>query len=799
MAKIKSRKHIATTPLVALAASLPLASHAATKEEKVTQLPTIEVTAQEIYKANTVSSPKYTQPLVDTPQTIQVIKKEILQEQGAASLVEALRNTPGITLQMGENGNTSAGDTFQMRGFSTQTSTYVDGIRDLGAVSRDVFNLEQIEVVKGPSGAEAGRGSASGYINLVTKLPKTENSREVSARYNTAENARLTADINQTISESTAIRLNMMGQDGGVEGRDVIENNGWAIAPSIAFGLDSDTRLYLYSQHIRQNNIPDGGIPTVGMKGFYGYTSSYANDKNLALRDQIREAINNSADMQKVNKALQNAPEVDRSNFYGSVNDYEDISSDMISAKIESDFSENIKFTNISRLGKTSMKRALTGINAINAPSATVTVNPDNSYTYKFNYGSFDPDNRDTWAISRSHQGVDQENKILANTSNLNINFKTGAVEHDLVAGLEFLREQQISRTLSTQKPGTKAPTTPAANLYNPNHDDVMPELVYTGAYSDGETKTAAAYLFDTVKLLDNRLQLNGGVRLDYYHTDYEALAVATNATTLAITKTPTHLKAHDTLVSWKLGSLFKPTENSSLYVSYAKSLTPPGSANFSLSDTGANSSAAKPQKTNHYEVGGKWDVLKNKLALTSAIYHTENENQFTQDPITKESIQEGKTRVQGVELGVVGQITNAWNISAGVAHMKTKQKNQQSFNTTTGEKTITDSVRWSPDWTASLWTTYDIAGFKLGLGARYVDEQKRVITDSTAPANMPKVPSYVVFDAMAGYSLNKNASVNLNVYNLADKDYISALNNGGSRFVLGQPRSAALTFNYKF
>jgi catecholate siderophore receptor len=515
--------------------------------------------------------------------------------------VEALRNTPGITLQMGENGNTSAGDTFQMRGFSTQTSTYVDGIRDLGAVSRDVFNLEQIEVVKGPSGAEAGRGSASGYINLVTKLPKAENSREVSARYNTAENARLTADINQAISESTAIRLNVMGQDGGVEGRDVIENNGWAIAPSIAFGLDSDTRLYLYSQHIRQNNIPDGGIPTVGMKGFY------------------------NSDAQ-----LNNAKEVNRSNYYGSINDYEDIDADMFTAKIESDFSENIKFTNTTRYGKSQMNRALTGINGL---SRTI---PNTTPAQQSN-------NPNDWTVSRSHQGVDQENKILANTSNLNINFKTGAVEHDLVAGLEFLQEQQISRTLSTQKPGTKAPTTPAANLYNPNHDDVMPELVYTGAYSDGETKTAAAYLFDTVKLLDNRLQFNGGVRLDYYHTDYEALAVATNATTLAITKTPTHLKAHDTLVSWKLGSLFKPTENSSLYVSYAKSLTPPGSANFSLSDTGANSSAAKPQKTNHYEVGGKWDVLKNKLALTSAIYHTENENQFTQDPITKNLFKKAK------------------------------------------------------------------------------------------------------------------------------------------------------------
>ncbi|RZF49782.1 catecholate siderophore receptor Fiu [Acinetobacter halotolerans] len=748
MAKIKSRKHLGTPQLVALAASLPLTAHAATAQENVKKLPTIEVRAENSYKADEISSPKYTQPLVDTPQTIQVIKKELLQEQGAASLIEALRNTPGITLQMGENGNTSAGDTFQMRGFSTQTSTYVDGVRDLGAVSRDVFNLEQIEVVKGPSGAEAGRGSASGYINLVTKLPKAENSSEVSARYNTAENARLTADINQAINENVAIRFNAMGQDGGVEGRDVVENNGWAVAPSIAFGLNTDTRFYLYSQHIRQRNIPDGGIPTIGMKGFY------------------------NADAE-INKA----PAVDRSNYYGNINDYEDIDADMITAKIESDFGENVQFTNTTRYGKSQMNRVLTGINAIDKD------------------GSSDPKN---WKIARSYQGVNQENKILANLSALNFNFKTGVVEHDLVAGLEFLQEQQISRTLATQMPGQTTITPPPANLYNPNHHDEMPKLVYTGAYGNGETQTAAAYLFDTIKLLNNRLQFNGGVRVDYYHTTYDALAIAA-ATAV---ETPTDLKAHDTLVSWKLGSLFKPTENSSVYASYAKSLTPPGSANFNLSDAtsgtqAANNPRGKAQETHHYEIGGKWDVLKNKLALTTAVYHTENENQFTVDPITLEPMQEGKTRVQGVELGVVGQITDAWNISAGVAHMKTKQLDQARISN--GSLLKTDSVRWSPDWTASLWTTYDIAGFKLGLGARYVDEQKRVVDVTDAPANMPKVPSYVVFDAMAGYSINKNASVNLNVYNLADKEYISALNNGGSRFVLGQPRSAALTFNYKF
>jgi catecholate siderophore receptor len=749
MAQIKSRKHNRNAQLVALAASLPLMAHAANTQD-VTQLPTITVKsdAENKYKADKVSSPKYTQPLVDTPQTVSVIKKELLKEQGATSLVEALRNTPGITLQLGENGNTSAGDAFQMRGFSTQTSTYVDGIRDLGAVTRDVFNLEQIEVVKGPSGAEAGRGSASGYINLATKLPHAENSREVSATYNTAEHARLTADMNQVINGGTAFRLNAMGQDGGVEGRDFIENNSGAIAPSIAFGLDSDTRLYLYSQHIRQRNIPDGGIPTVGMKGFYNADS-----------------------------ALASAPKVSRENYYGQANDHEDVDADMYTAKIENDLAENVKLTNITRLGKTSMNRVLTGINTGSAGLRT--------------NGSTDPKD---WEVNRSRQGIDQENKILANQTTLNLNLTTGAIEHDVVAGLEFLKEQQHTKTMATQMPGQTTVATSWANLYNPDRNEAMPGLMYNGGYTQGETDTAAAYLFDTLKF-GERFQLNGGVRIDYYDTEYDALTLPSSNSSLV----PSSFAAHDTLFSWKLGSLFKPTSKSSVYASYAKSLTPPGSANFSLSADGLNSAAAKPQETHHYEIGTKWDLLNDQLALNAAAYYTENENQFTQDAITQESIQQGKTTVKGVELSAVGKITDAWNVSAGVAHMKTEQEDQLSVNATTGAITRTNNVRWSPEWTASLWSTYDIAGFKLGLGARYVDEQKRLITDSTAAANMPNIPGYVVFDAMAGYSLNKNASVNLNVYNLADKEYISTLNNGGGRVILGQPRSAALTFNYKF
>ncbi len=103
-----------------------------------------------------------------------------------------------------------------------------------------------------------------------------------------------------------------------------------------------------------------------------------------------------------------------------------------------------------------------------------------------------------------------------------------------------------------------------------------------------------------------------------------------------------TDLSTHDTLLSWKLGAVYKPTLNSSIYAAYAKSLTPPGSANFSLSDRAMTQSMRKPQETHHYEVGSKWELLQGKLALAAAAYRTENENQSTIDPISQLAVQGG-------------------------------------------------------------------------------------------------------------------------------------------------------------
>lgn len=759
MAHIRSRKHRGKKHLVALATlALPVAAQAQQSTEQTLPPVKVEAGADVPYKTDRVANPKFTQPLVDTPQTISVINKEVLREQGAGSLMEALRNTPGITQQLGENGNTSAGDTFQLRAFSTSTATFVDGIRDLGAITRDVFNLEQVEVAKGPAGTDVGRGAAAGYINLVTKLPTRFDAYGGSVTWNTADNKRATADLNKQIGETAAVRLNVMAQGGGVEGRDHVENEGFGVAPSFALGLGTPTRFYLYSQHIRQDNVPDGGIPSIGMKGFFN-----------------------------ANADIRNGASVDRENFYGSKDDFEKVDADMVTARIEHDLGGGTTIRNMSRYGKTTMDRVLTGINTISAGSPA---NPDPA----------------TWTVSRSRQRVDQTNEVLANLTNLTTEFATGSVQHALSAGLEFIYERQKNLGFGTTAQtinGVSYPavTAPVANLYAPNAGQAMGMPYRTGADTDGNTLTSAIYVFDTLKLSE-RWQLNGGLRYEHYKTETDARTIVTSNNAGSFPGytpgqlAPTSLDMSDDLLSWKVGALFKPAANGSIYAAYANSLTPPGGANFVLSGAAGNQNNASmdPQETTNIELGTKWDLLDERLNVSGAIFRTENDKQVSYDPDTNIASQFGKTRVEGIELAAVGQITNFWQVTAGVAKMRTKVLDQ--FSSTGVE---TSGVRWTPDLTATLWTSYTFGQFTLGGGARYVSDQKRVVTAGTTPQNMPEIPSFWVADLMAAYKIDRNINLRLNVYNLFDEKYINTLNNSGARMVLGAPRSASLSAEFLF
>ncbi|OYW78489.1 MAG: TonB-dependent siderophore receptor, partial [Asticcacaulis sp. 32-58-5] len=184
---------------------------------------------------------------------------------------------------------------------------------------------------------------------------------------------------------------------------------------------------------------------------------------------------------------------------------------------------------------------------------------------------------------------------------------------------------------------------------------------------------------------------------------------------------------------------------------------------------------------------------------VTAAYYATEHENEFVQDPLnTGFGEQFGKRTVEGLEFGLVGKITDKWNITAGIQTMETEVEEGSG----TGSNAEGAVTRWSPELSATFWTTYKLTEkLTLGGGARYTGEQIR----SNAPGadfstqNMPKIPEYWVTDAYGTYSLTDKVSLQLNVYNLFDEDYISVLNNGGSRLIMGASRSATLTASVKF
>src|SRR6185295_16977510 len=216
---------------------------------------------------------------------------------------------------------------------------------------RDTFNTEQVEIAKGPAGPDYGRGAASGYVNMASKVPTAESFTGGSASYGTASNARVTGDINYRFEGSgTAIRLNVMGQDGDVDGRDFIERKGWAVAPSLAFGVGGETRSYFYLLHTEQDNVPDGGVPTLGIDGYYNPAFDVTNPMAGA-------------------PGVVPAP-VDRSNFYGYASDFEQISGTMFTARFEHDFSENVSIRNTTRYGRLEQFYVLTGVNANNGNTA---------------------------------------------------------------------------------------------------------------------------------------------------------------------------------------------------------------------------------------------------------------------------------------------------------------------------------------------------------------------------------------------------------------------------------------------
>lgn len=415
-------------------------------------------------KTESVSSRKYRAPLRDTPQTITVVPRTLIEEQGARTLTEVLRNVPGIAIQAGEGGGASntTGDMFTLRGFDASNSLFTDGVRDSGLVSRDTFNTESVEAFLGPNGTDVGRGTASGYINTITKTPKEEAFFSGSATAASGARWRGTLDFNQPLSgdlfsqsglDQTAARLNLLAETGGVHGRERISNDSIGIAPGLTHGLGTDTRISLFSQHLRQNRMPDYGLPALAGKPVSG---------------------------------------VDDEWYYGSTRtNHEDITQDVVTGLLEKDLPGGMHVRALLRHGENERDAAVT------APGFDAT----------------------TGLITRSFQVNDRTNQILTAQATLGGTRDLLGLRHQWTAAVEAAQERQDSATgsSSTLLPSLAPGTRP---------DDYLVSPPSTTSFSQGETFTQGVSVFDRMELT-RKWSLDGGVRLDRYNTDYQSHTAA--------------------------------------------------------------------------------------------------------------------------------------------------------------------------------------------------------------------------------------------------------------------------------
>lgn len=649
-----------------------------------------------------------------------------MRDTAATSLQDALRTVPGVTLLAGEGGQALA-DRPVLRGINSSASMFVDGVRDIGTQTRDIFDLEAVEVFKGADSAYSGRGGGGGSINLVSKTAVGEEFTRATLMGGTDDLLRATVDQNWAIGDSMGARLTGMGTKSGTPGRDgAVDYDKWGFSPSIAFGIGKATRVTLDYYLYRESGMPDYSIP-------YDLSSGLP----------VTETLN-----------------IDSENFYGlDTRDFRDGETDIGTIEVAHDLNADHTIRNVTRYG--------TSLNSY------VVTNPDdsagnvaNGYVYR--------STKQRWA----------ETETFANVTDLTGRFETGSVQHRYNAGVEYSREKKTQDGWSVSSDASAFGRDCSSTTLDPvtgmtygelliaNGDctslaDPDPYDAWGGTVMRNHTPTVyttdatAVYAFDTLTLSPS-WQLNIGLRWDNYETD---------------TDSPTNPPAHqeDDFINYQAGLVYKPVEDGSIYASYATTSTPAALGNGD--EDGASSVDGRggpanqnlePEESATAEVGAKWQLFGDRLLLTAAYFETVRENANIEVDAGLYR-QVGETEVKGFEVSFSGAITPRWQVFGGYSYLDS-ELTRSGYNDPAEGQPLPNT----PENSFTLFTTYAVMpAVQIGGGAFYVDE----VYGRTAPLEsrgipVLKVPDYWRYDAMASWKVNEKVSLQFNVNNLTDEVY---------------------------
>jgi catecholate siderophore receptor len=729
-------------------------AHAADQEPtKSEHLSEIEVGAQAIKDyAPAVSSTGAKTPtlLRDIPQTVNVVNRAVMESQGASTLKDALRNVPGITISAGEGGN--IGDNINLRGFSARTDIYLDGFRDRGQYTRDIFALDAVEVLKGPSSMLFGRGSTGGVINQVTKKPNLKAQNEVSLAVGTDDYYRTTADFNRPLSETSAFRVAAFAQD-IKSTRDVVHDKDWGVAPSFRFGIGTPTEITLSALIQRNRDTPDYGFPliTTGGKG--------------TLRKPIAAPPNR---------------------FYGYDDDYFNQSVDVFTATIQHKFSPKLTLRN-----QTSFSNYRT--EAQPSPLSSTAIRRITETRADANNPASFADPLNTLFAPREDRDRNIKDKSFFNQTEVTAKLGSSGVTHTLTAGLEFGKDRyHEDRYVWNTRATTTNPALPSEreiNLGNQVNGTRQGQRALSRKV-DTTADTVAVYVNDQIDL-NKEWKVVGGLRWDSFkvHTDLQPILLPINAGFPADTTQAVQPKT-DRMFTPRAGLIYQPDAMQSYYISYGASFNPSAETVTQSSNT----AALDPEKNRSYEIGAKYDLLDGNLTLNASVFRITKTNARMRDPLlnTIQSLN-GRVNVDGIELGIAGRITQAWQVFGGYTLLDGEV--EKSLETGTGVdlgipaqgKTFMNTPRH----TATLWSTYSITpAWEAGGGVLY--SSKRYLNNYETAM----VDGYTRVDATIAY-LQKNYDVRLSLQNLTDEKYFEAASAGRATPVKG--RAATVTLRYRF
>lgn len=708
------------------------------------------------YKARTSGDARHTRPLAETPSTISVLTKTAIDDMGVTDLKQILVSQPGITLGTGENGN-AFGDRYIIRGQEARSDVFVDGLRDPGMSTRESFAIEQLEISKGPNSSFAGRGTAGGAINAITKQATLDHDfTRLSVGAGSDNQRRVTTDVNKGFGDHVAVRVNALYGDEDVPDRAPASRSRKGVALSGLYEVDRDLSITLDYYGLRTNDDrPDLGSYLVGTV-----------PNRLPASDVA---------------------------VYAQDGDFLKSDVDTVTARINWKLAPNLHLTSLTRYGTSNNAYVTTGA------------------SFNTRYVGATGEAYGTAAIDRGHSGW-QDVDYFAHQSNLRFDTQLAGLKHEWIFGVEYTDHKVVSGnyTLSDANPynckrsegiganDTFCLSTPAGMVASPG--SLAGRSASRNGYNqDWQVKTVSLTAMDTVDLSD-RWTAFGGLRADRFDLDL----VRRNNISGVITG---DYQYKDTLINGHAGLTYKLNKQGMVYGSASTAQD----INAGEADAGTSSgyggavlyqnqiAGAKPETSVNLELGTKWNLLDEQLLATAALFQTTKTDVMEgANYDTVGTFNTGKNRVRGIEFSVAGDLTDKLSLQAGAAFMKSKVLGSATPERIGAPLSNFAEKSYSAQAKYQLTNAFSFGGVLRHEGNR-CGGQPDTAAGFTADGQCSQpVPAFTVFDVFAAYRFNKKLDLRVNVLNAGNKDYYTAVYRSGAFLYKGDARAVRVTLNYE-